>query len=376
MALRVAYGTYVGNGADDRDITVSPSFAIKAVLIKGDDGTVTTTISFSSMGGNARDLSALSDALVVNRIQSIGTGTFQIGSSDYVNKSGVTFYYFVLGGDDTEIVAGTYTGNNTDDRQITTNFLPEAVWIVGLQNDQTIARFGGISTDLGVSMGGTGSSFANTIQSFNATGFVIGNDGTVNQNTVTFYYLAIKNVSGQSYTNSYTGNGSDNRNITAPNFQPDAVFVKGVSTNGVFRTASHAADRTSDFDASANQADQIQSFISTGFQIGVDSRVNTNATVYYYYTIIDSAHITTTSSSTSSTTTSSSTTTTSSSTTRTTSSSTSSTTSTSSTISSSTTVTPAPSLIHTKRSESIGSTKKRGYTNTKRTEAILTTRKH
>lgn len=288
MSLRVAYGTYTGDGTDNRNITVSPSFAIKAVMVKR---SVTTgaALSFSGMGDLSRPMSSTSSALGTNRIQSMGTGTFQVGTASDTNANGSTYYYWCLGGDDTEIYVNSYTGNGTDDRTITApNFLPECVIVIPADGQEVIIRFGAIGGDQAFVLSGTGNTTgANYIQSLDATGFTIGSNGGINTSATTYYYLAIKNVSGQSFTSSFAGNSTDNRDITAPNFQPDLVFLKGPLKNGVFRTASHSGDDTSFFNTNDNNTNQIQSFISTGFQIGTGAESNETGTTYYYYAIKD-----------------------------------------------------------------------------------------
>lgn len=283
MALKVAYGTYVGDGNDNRDISVSPSFVIKAVMIKN-NSTNGAQLSFAGMGDKARNLAVETAAPGANVIQSIGTGTFQVGASSGTNGNGITYYWFALGGDDTEIVANTFTGDGTDDRQITTSFLPELVIMIDETSDLCYSRFGAIAGDQSLSFAGAGGlTGADNIQSFNSTGFVVG--GSANNNGLVYRYLAIKAVSGQTYTGNYTGNDGDDRNITAPNFQPVVVFLKGTGEGGVFRTASHSGDTSSRFLGMANADNWIQSFISTGFQIGGDDAVNHSTSTYYYYAI-------------------------------------------------------------------------------------------
>ena len=291
MALRVATGTYTGDGNDSRNITVSPSFAIKAVIIKKDNSTG-AVMSISGMGDLARDLSVISEALAANKIQSMGTGTFQIGSDTAVNATSNPYYWIALGGDDAEIVASSYTGNGLDDRTITTNFLPEFVLVIGNGTYPAVIRYGGISTDESISFAGAGDLLGvNRIQSFEATGFVVGTANAVNENTATFYYLAIKTTTN-SYTASYAGNGSDNRDITAPNFLPEAVLIKGPVKNGCFLTTTLDSAAPGDyavFDALANQLNGIQDLISTGFQVGTNERANASGTTYYYYAVKDNA---------------------------------------------------------------------------------------
>lgn len=282
MALYIAHGTYVGDGADNRDIAVSPSFAIKFVLLKR-NGASSAFLSISGMGDAAKDLAANGSGTDANIIQSMGTGTFQVGNrfSDS-NANGETYYYLAIGGDSTEIVSGTYTGNGSDGRTITTNFLPEFVIVCPTGAFNPVGRFGGMVGDLSIELNESGGTASNLIESFVATGFTVGNDSRVNGGSNNYAYVAVKAVTGQTSTFSYTGNETDNRDITTPGFQPSAVIIKGNNQNGVFRTASHIGDSCSLFTQASNPSNEIQSFISTGFQVGTGFRVNQSGTYYVY----------------------------------------------------------------------------------------------
>lgn len=293
MALNVAYGSYTGDGTDNRNITVSPSFAIKFVLIK------TTTadtyppgtgawFSISGMGDGAVP-GWQNDVIAANIIQSMGTGTFQIGytaAGHTQNNTGKTYYYTAIGGDSTEVAVGSYSGNATDNRAITgIGFLPGIVFIAGTGNNTKVARFG--NTGDSAHYLANAADVANVIQSLDADGFTVGTSASVNTSAETYYWLAIKEVTGSSKASSYTGDGGSSRAITGLGFQPDLVFVKGQSTQfPVFRTPTNSGDNTSATEYNiANFAGGVKSLDSDGFTLGADSRVNTNSSVYSYYAI-------------------------------------------------------------------------------------------
>lgn len=99
------------------------------------------------------------------------------------------------------------------------------------------------------------------------------------------YGFAIKEVSGVFDVGTFTGNGSDNRDITAPGFEPGGVYVKRHDTNsGQIRTTAYSGDAASGINGS-NNTNKIQSFISTGFQVGADSDVNENTREYHYWAL-------------------------------------------------------------------------------------------
>ena len=85
---------------------------------------------------------------------------------------------------------------------------------------------------------------------------------------------------------SYTGTGLDNRNIAVA-FQPDVVIIKG---NNAQAAVARTSTMTGDFakpvaGATALTANTIQALQTTGFQVGTDARVNTNAITYNWVAI-------------------------------------------------------------------------------------------
>lgn len=296
MALYVASGTYTGDGSNDRNIPVSPSFAIKYVMIKGNRSatypTGTAWMSISGMGDSAF-IGASNDINRADYIQSMGTGTFQIGTLGGVNENTIVYNYFCLGGDDTEIFASTYIGTGVDGAAITgVPFQPELVITKGSGADNGYAnmRFG--TTGDSSQFFGDVQNLANYIQSLTSDGFTVGTGNSVNNAAVTYYYLAVRSVNGQTKVGSYTGNATDPKDITDVGFQPELAWVKADS--GSFQLSwtdtGHTADTTSyPPQNSANFANGIQSFLSNGFQLGSDTKVNNSGTTYYYYAVKNAA---------------------------------------------------------------------------------------
>lgn len=287
MALRVATGTYTGNGTDNRDIT-GVGFKPKLVIIKADDGTVgasgvaaiktgATSVHSFWCGDNTTSLT--------DHIQAVSDDGFQIGTHSSVNNNTDTYYWVAFGGDDTDIVTGTYTGNGSDDRSITgVGFQPDFVLLKGTTNDFGVSKFKGQTTDSFQYFMYSDTS-TNHIQAFETDGFQVGTDAGVNSNTETYDYVAIKESTNAFKVGSYTGNATDDRSITGVGFQPTFVHVMSsvASTrNGVWRTDAHVGDDSSRAEQVVNAANIIQDLESDGFQIGTDSDVNTNSRTYYY----------------------------------------------------------------------------------------------
>jgi type II secretory pathway pseudopilin PulG len=85
-------------------------------------------------------------------------------------------------------------------------------------------------------------------------------------------------------TGSYTGNGIDNRAITAVGFQPDVLIIGGNSADPtVCRTATMVGDATNPLaGATGLLSNRIQSLDANGFTIGSDTDVNRNGSAFYW----------------------------------------------------------------------------------------------
>jgi hypothetical protein len=123
------------------------------------------------------------------------------------------------------------------------------------------------------------------IRSLDSDGFSIGTNSNVNARNVRYTWSAFSGsgAGGDFYVGSYTGDGTDNRNITGPNFNPAMVWLKrnGASL-GVWYSSAMPGDSTQYFSATAPVADCIQGMLGTGFQIGANAIVNQSSDTYYY----------------------------------------------------------------------------------------------
>lgn len=284
MAIKVAHGSYTGNATDNRDIT-GMGFQPKMVVIKD-----------AGAGAGASGIATWRDAdyswyfgdnttPFANYIQDLATDGFQVGTGGEVNTTGRTYYWFALGGDDTDIKVGSYSGNGTDNRGITgVGFQPEVLFVRGSGNRLGAERLGGIAGDASFTMG-TDQVSTNKIQSLDADGFTIGTNTYVNASGDTYYYIAIKSVANNFYTGTYAGNGTDNRDITSPGFQPELVYIMGdiVGYHSVFRTGTHVGDDTSMLNQTANTTNQIQAINTDGFEVSDQTRVNESGFNFYYF---------------------------------------------------------------------------------------------
>ena len=272
MTLLVKAGSYTGNGSDPQAIT-GVGFQPKVVFIMGNSTAVgqilTDTMSSSfdmQSGGGSNVIASLNaDGFTVNGVK---------------NTNAVTFYYLALAGAD--CITGTYTGNATV-RDITgLGTQPEWVLIRGETSGVALhshAGFSGIYAGYAQNLVST-SSYSGAIDGFIADGFSITGTNVVNRSGSTFNYVAIGDLANFK-AGSYTGNGTDDTDITGLGFDPESVLLGRLNQNRVWRTGE-AGDLTSTPNASNAVANRIQAFITDGFEIGTDQTVNTSAVEYFY----------------------------------------------------------------------------------------------
>jgi hypothetical protein len=128
----------------------------------------------------------------------------------------------------------------------------------------------------------TGGAGANSIQALLPDGFQVGSSSTVNLNAAVYFYIAIK-ASPNVIVGSYTGDGTDNRDISLgnPTFTPAFLIVKSRSgTIGVGGAALSAGESAKAYLSLGYVGDYIQASTVNNFQVGVS--LNGNGQIYDY----------------------------------------------------------------------------------------------
>lgn len=294
-------GTYVGTGSalSVTGMPCQPDFLmVKANGTAADDDAYVTWDKFEEVGNAQAGVRVLptlapdtnnfsswnSDGFTIKADAGVGTG--------FTNKSGTTYFYIALCGAATEIKAGTYTGNGTAATAITgIGFQPDFMFIRRKNNttQPLVWKTSGMGTASALINAATANT-ANYITSLDSDGFTVGNNGAVNGAAAPYNYIAFKIPSGAGDCGSYTGNATDDTDITTTAaITPEWVFIKADSTvEPVFRTTANSGDDSTRYNNSAaNATNRIQAFNSNGFQIGTNGEVNTSATTYHYCALKD-----------------------------------------------------------------------------------------
>lgn len=285
MALKIKVGTYTGDGAASKAIT-GIGFTPKAVFIKGNTLTANNAVmKLDSMAAGDSFGWGFNSAALTTVITSIDADGFTVGNDAGINVNTIVYYFVCIGGTSDVISSGSYAGNSTDNRDVVTGltFQPDLVVIKGSNNNHAVwrcDRHSGDSTSYFTNV----AKQANLIQAFNSDGFQVGNSALVNTTGNTYYWIAIKKTGDVIDTNLYTGNSTDNTNITTALFQPDALWDKANDVQiAAYRTSDMSGDNSLQVDNGFTlAANKVQSILSNGFQIGTDASVNSNLIEYIY----------------------------------------------------------------------------------------------
>lgn len=291
-AIIVNSDTFTGNGTDNTPITTATACTPDVVIIKRNEAANHAYISTSTMAASTSyqltNTSSTPASLCVKSFISTG---FTVGTNGQCNQNGDDHYYVSLcpnGANDMEV--GTYTGDGTDNRDITmaASWTPELVIIV---NEGTSARvWRGATSHSGDSSSHISTASAdatNHIQSFGAGTFQVGT--AVNTNTIPFHWIAFKGDAAGIATGSFAGDTNDNRDITT-GFPQEFVMVKHPSTTDgpSYRFTGMSGDLSFCLSEAA-AANQIQALGATTFQVGTDACSNSNGNTMRWFALGDTS---------------------------------------------------------------------------------------
>lgn len=280
--MKVKVGTYTGTGSSASITGVG--FQPDLVIVEAETGSTPSHLRTSAMGTNESIQPRSDSTVVTDGITALDSDGFTVGSSSYVSTNATVFFYIAIKDDGAgDFKVGTYTGTGADGKTITgLGFQPNFVWAKANSNIVGAYKY---STGTDTSMHFGGDNRTDLIASLDSDGFTV-NDGSgsganmVNVNGVTHYYFAIKAVTGFASIFQYTGDGTDNRDLTTPGFAPGFVILKSQwGGNPSIRTSAHSGDNSQSWD-SAQAANRIQGFSSTGFQVGTSDDANQNGAVF------------------------------------------------------------------------------------------------
>mgnify|MGYP001611268853 FL=1 len=284
--VQFAQGTYTGDGTAIKAIT-GLGFRPKAVIIKGNSAVEGHAVVRTATMTASRPVTNSTGGPGISSLDEDGfTVAYGAADASNTNELGTVYYWYAFGGQ--SVVAGSYTGNGGTKNVTGIGFQPVMAW-VGLSATGGAMRFR--TTDMGANdldfAANSGS--ATAITSLDADGFTLGSNSDVNTNGTVYYYVAF-NSSGNLAVGTYTGNGSDSRNLPASalSFDPTCAHIKGeLGQEAVFKTASLAGDAAFQYGSVVAVTNRIQSIAATTgqFQVGTDAEVNNSPSTYYFFAV-------------------------------------------------------------------------------------------
>ena len=281
--MRLAIGSYVGDGVDNRQIG-GVGFQPDVLFVKCDCGRPGVARTSTMTGDAAKVLNSIS-GLDPDLIQSLDADGFTIGSDIKVNNAGQTHHWVAMKAG-SHLALGTYVGDGSDDRSITgTGFQPAFVATLGNGND-SMFRPATVAGDASYRFVGS-SKLADRIQALEPDGFQIGTNQDANLTGITYHYVAWM-AGANAVQNTYIGDGTDDRSISGVGFQPQLVWVKRDTTNqSTWRPESVSGDLSLYWSGTAGNPNRIQALEADGFQVGTNAQVNTSGATYHYVAFKD-----------------------------------------------------------------------------------------
>lgn len=292
--MQIYHGSYTGNGSSGRAIT-GVGFAPDMVLIRRigstDLGDVPVYWANTSMSAGYSTTLRSDLAFATGFINSIDSDGFTISNHAHVNYNGDSYYYLAIRDNGAkDFKTGVYTGNGSDGLAITgLGFQPDFVLVHSNSNIVGSCTYSCCTlTNKGFQMWG-GVNRADLFASLDSDGFTVNNGSAdsanlINVNATTHAYFAFKAVPGKVSVQEWTGNSTDNRDISLTDTALTPVFAlaKGGDVTAAFamRMKQNSGDQTQQIDNSVIWTNCIQSFGAGTFQVGSDSRVNVTAYKY------------------------------------------------------------------------------------------------
>jgi predicted ribosomally synthesized peptide with SipW-like signal peptide len=276
--LRMASGTYTGDGTANRQIT-GLGFKPDVVIVKGNSANEASMRTSTMPAGQSKRLAGAA-ALDTLHVQSLDADGFTVGSSARVNANNAAFYWVAFKAAPGALKVGTYTGNGTSQSITGIGFSPEYLIVADQGTERAIEHFGGATNSYRFD---ADAGLSTRVTSVNADGFSVGSATEANRNTRTFHYVAFNEAAGAVKLGTYAGNGTAGNTVSGVGFAPEYVIVRGAANvTGQHRSASVPGAQSLYFQATANLTTGITALQNDGFQLGTNSSVNTNATTYQY----------------------------------------------------------------------------------------------
>lgn len=284
--LKIATGTYIGNGSDFRPIT-GINFQPRIVFVIPE--TTGDPIFRMDVHGQ-NEISRFPANNDSSGIRNFISNGFVLSSSTLGNAGGVIYHYVAFAGSKEVLATGSFFGTAADNRDITDNdafdFTIRDLFIKASAAFSLAWRNSLIMTgDSSFSLNTVAA--ANVIQSVGANTFQVGTSSIVNGAAVKSWFFGLSALP-QNICKSgvYVGTGVDSEPLEI-GFRPDFFFTKRTDTTayGVVKTSTMSAVNARPFNGVAVGPGYINSLTSTGLTLGTNAQTNNSGTTYNYFAI-------------------------------------------------------------------------------------------
>ena len=276
-------GYYIGNGNFNH--VSGLGFRPQMVVIKSDAATFATIFKTDVMPNNTVEyLGAATAESAAGFIQLEDDG-FSVSTTAATANGRFTWEAFAGSNCSVSGVfcTGSYTGNGSYPRSISTGFDPDLVWV----KRNTAVAAGWKST----AMPALGSQYFHAAVGIGTTDYfttlgsgAFGIGVSTNVNAGIYYYAAFKQVAGVINVGVTIGTGGA-MTINSPNFQPDWVFLKNedvATTGAVSLSPDSNGDNSSYFANYANVPNMITGLGVSGFTVGTNPAVSGVGNTLYW----------------------------------------------------------------------------------------------
>ena len=195
---------------------------------------------------NQRSGLGSNDIFFAGGVISLDADGFTVGSNNRVNNADTTYYWIAFKEDALSLKVSTYTGDGVDNHVITgVGFTPVAVLGFREGTSNVSIKTSSMASNDSKLFYST-STYTDRVKTLMADGFTLGTNAEVNANGGTYHYVVWKAVAGSMQTGSYEGDGTDDRNITAPGFKPSYIITVSSSGDTPLHHPASLGDSTDD----------------------------------------------------------------------------------------------------------------------------------
>jgi uncharacterized repeat protein (TIGR01451 family) len=189
-----------------------------------------------------------------------------------------------------EVRSGSYAGTAAT-QAVAVGFAPDVVLV---RRDNPDPAAGPSAVVRTATMAGTKEAYNGTptaaaaglVASLDPNGFTVAPDPRTNQNGFSYHWIAFKAVPGQSAVGSYTGDGTDNRQIPPVGglgFTPAFVLVVPQGPyNPYYQSSAMPADESFSFGNSTGDTNRVQKLLADRFEVGSADEANRSGVTYHY----------------------------------------------------------------------------------------------